>query len=768
MKFKAIGLWGATDCGSRQLGTPKPKENHRKVICVALLLAIVASFASISMAQDPKVHPRFTVLPPRPATILPDPGSPSSQLAQWQGSFTYNGGRYNYTMVGSNPNTTNFTTGIQTWIVPVKMVYGASNGNRTFDPTTDRFTGTNQSILTTVLGSPVLSSGITFPEGKTQYGDAFQRSNFWSAVGTTNPNYHVLLQGMQTLPELTINVPANQGTVISNPWNGIPTGEMDSTDFDSQIEAYITSNSSTIMPNSLPIFIVDNVYLTDIYGCCVGGYHSSNGGGIAGQTYVVASAVDPVLGTLNEEPFSQDVSALSHEVGEWLDDPFLNNPAPPIGGCTAGNGLLEVGDPIEGFPDFGGYPYTLNQFTYHLQDLALLPFFGAPVTTLNNRFTFQGEDATQCNNLFAGALGSSMDTADNQLRVYNLGQDPGQNFDVHQFAFNGSWSYTDVGQDSGVLRASLGSPVISYMNTIYNGTEAFYLTADAQGNEDIEQLWGRNWYPNNLTDIANAQPAALGSGMVGFIDPIAGTDNVFYQGTDQHVHLLTWSPTSPWGEDTRLASAPVAAFGSALSGHMTNQSEEIFYIGTNQHVYELWRWSRTFDGWHTTDVTIANGTKPSAAAGSPLAGFYDTNAGTDTMFYVGTDQHVHELLFAGSQWSGIDVTQKTGAPVVGTGSTLAAHLNTLVNSEEVFFVNSSQAIQELWSDSNVSPTWNTYNMFVGALGSPENADLGSPLATDIDSVTNPARDELYYIGTDGNVHGLWWSTGTWRWTAQTP
>ena len=35
--------------------------------------------------------------------------------------------------------------------------------------------------------------------------------------------------------------------------------------------------------------------------------------------------------------FSQDVSALSHETGEWYDDPLTNN------GVACG--ILEVGDP---------------------------------------------------------------------------------------------------------------------------------------------------------------------------------------------------------------------------------------------------------------------------------------------------------------------------------------------------------------------------------------------------------------------------------------
>jgi len=86
--------------------------------------------------------------------------------------------------------------------------------------------------------------------------------------------------------------------------------------------------------------------------------------------------------------FSQDVSALSHEVGEWLDDPLTDN--------RVACGIYEVGDPLEGGQSghpYGTWTYKLHGFTYHLQDLVLPPYFGAPTTTAMPApydFTFQG------------------------------------------------------------------------------------------------------------------------------------------------------------------------------------------------------------------------------------------------------------------------------------------------------------------------------------------------------------------------------------------
>jgi hypothetical protein len=372
---------------------------------------------------------------------------------------------------------------------------------------------------------------------------------------------------------------------------------------------------------------------------------------------------------------------------------------------------------------------------------------------------------------FAGALASNMDTADNVVQVYHFTQylstlqnQNNGNFFLDQFAFNGTWSSANVTL-AGAPAATLGSPVISYENTLYNAPEAFYLVPGSQGSQQIEQLWGKTWSPNSLTSLANAQPPTVSSALVGFIDPIASTDNVFYQGTDQHVHLLTWAPAGSWTEDTRLANAPAATFASSLTGHMNAQSEEVFYIGTNQHIYELWRWSKSFDGWHSTDLTQ---TAPLPAIGSPLAGFYDANAGADAIFYVGTDQHVHELRFHASTWTAVDVTLASHTTPVGLGGAIAAHLNTLVNSEEVFFVNSDQTIGEQWTFSTATPAWNAANLFQGVAGSPPLAIPGSPLATDIDSVSSTKTDEIYYVGVDGNVHALWWLPSSGQWSTSTP
>jgi len=336
---------------------------------VVSLAALVCCLAASAVAQDEGQAqgpvPRFVTLPPIPST---EPAK-KAKLPTWTGSFTYQGRKYSYYMVGTAPKTGKSTT-VNAFIIPVKITIG----NDVFDPTTTDEDG--QTVVTLTQDSPIFQNqdynlGGT-DIGNTQYEDAFQRANFWGTV-KSHTGYHVLLGGPTILPELDLSPGSNGAVLSSNPFGGsVLTALVNINYIDPQLTAYIKAHSE-ITPDSLPIFMTVNTYLTGgspvLNNCCIGGYHSANGT----QAYSHFTFI-PIPGD-----FSQDVSAFSHEVGEWLDDPgvkgaFNNVPC----------GILEVGDPEEGFTNYGGFPYTLGGFTYNLQDLVFLEYFGAPNTTSVN------------------------------------------------------------------------------------------------------------------------------------------------------------------------------------------------------------------------------------------------------------------------------------------------------------------------------------------------------------------------------------------------
>jgi hypothetical protein len=245
-------------------------------------------------------------------------------------------------------------------------------------------------IVSTVTSSPVFDSTTDYKQGgvdlgKTQYIDAFQRGNFWGTIGgVLNPTYHLLLGGPHVLGQLTITVPSDEGCVGSTDY-GYPAGEVDYSWLITQLENY-AGTTPVIKPNTLPIFLTYDAVITIGSPSCDGisgpptqGVHFWNS---SGQTYVQFGYLDPA-GHGAHNAVQPDVSILSHEVGEWADDPFGSNYPTPCGTN------LEVGDPLIGH----NYTYNLGTFPYHLQDLAFLPYFGAPTSTsVNGWFSFQGEN----------------------------------------------------------------------------------------------------------------------------------------------------------------------------------------------------------------------------------------------------------------------------------------------------------------------------------------------------------------------------------------
>ena len=339
------------------------------------LICVVLTGSMLSQAQDVA---RFATLTPRYFGNMAAPATPT--VTNWTGTLSPGGTAF--TMVGTDPQTTNTTTTVTAYLIPIRVIMSPTPDS-IFDPT--HVLSNGRSAVQNTSLSPIFNAGIDFVQGgtdlgNTQYIDAFQRGSFWSFV-STNTNYHVLLN-LVVLPPVNLVVPSSSGSITTR--FGTRVAQIDINFFDAKLQQIISSNSQ-ITPDSLPIAITYNTYLTQGGGCCIGGYHSAFGNASAPQTYSHFTYIDKA------GAFAQDVSALSHEIGEWMDDPFIHN-----SGC---GGLLEDGDPLEGAPNFGAFPYTLNGFTYNLQDLVFLQYFGqSPSTAVHGWWSFQNANLAVCSN----------------------------------------------------------------------------------------------------------------------------------------------------------------------------------------------------------------------------------------------------------------------------------------------------------------------------------------------------------------------------------
>jgi hypothetical protein len=384
-------------------------------VCVVLLFAGGFGTTASLFAQDPAAleapQAYFTVLPPKGinAQALVAPAS-ATTIPMWNYSITspLDGHSYSGTMVGRSPFFHGArTTNVSTVIVPLKIVF---SGGATFDPTaTDSSCSPSGTPLSLTQQSPLFvpldisMGGVDM--GVTQYEDAFQRANFWTNVSPTGSFYHTTLSPVTTLSAVTLNVPAADGSVFSTaPYGGCggTIGVMNMNWFDSQVTGTIIPSlaGSGVSLTTFPIFLLKNVVMTNgtpsfPNNCCILGYHGSSGL----QTYSPADYETSGI-------FGGGVStltAMSHEIGEWMDDPIGNNPTPAWGkigqqsGCQSN---LEVGDPLSGTE----FPALLasNGFTYHLQELAFFSWFYRQVPSLgvndwySDNGTFSGDAGAAC------------------------------------------------------------------------------------------------------------------------------------------------------------------------------------------------------------------------------------------------------------------------------------------------------------------------------------------------------------------------------------
>lgn len=388
----------------------------RKLALMLFCTGMTACLVLPASAQKPRIKlPAFTtVKPARDANgnvVTPQDSVSSLITFNYTVNSSRDGNTYTGVMVGQDPfGGTPTPVSVTTPVVPVivtmnSVATGVSSGGiltttkgtTTFDPTVAETaclgTRGNNVPLTLALQSPIFQAanfqfGHTLV-GKTQYVDAFQRGNFWSSVAGTN--YHTLLNPVLYAP-VHLNIPANDGIAIPASLFGscAALGLVNDTTLDPILTGQLLPQLAAqgVDTSQFPIFLFSNVVQSignpnNLNKCCILGFHGATGTPI--QTY---SPIDFDTSGLFG-PSVHDTSVMSHEVGEWMDDPFGNNPTPAWGHTGQVSGCqnnLEDGDPLSGtnFPNVRGS----NGFTYHLQELAFFSwFYGAPSIAVNGWFS---------------------------------------------------------------------------------------------------------------------------------------------------------------------------------------------------------------------------------------------------------------------------------------------------------------------------------------------------------------------------------------------
>jgi hypothetical protein len=353
---------------------------HKRVLMAVAAAAVPAAITASQLADASSApQPKPTVPAVRLAAPLHlryfAPQLSTSAIAgptipHYRASFRHGGKTYSYTSVGTNPRRSHATTTVPVTFVPVKIVE-RSDG---------RSTKPGSTVIKSTTGSVIFHNSRA--THGTQYGADTLRSSYWRFV-KKHRRWHVRLGEPARTSVHTIRVPANQGTdavdrhgdhvmLVNELWLARRLGGISSRYSARRLVAFLTYDT------------VACANFTNTATCGIGGFHSAAATRSGTHTFAWASwQRTGVFGASGA-----DVVAMSHEIAEWLNNPFVNDRVPrwsvrdePQYGCSP---LFEVGDPLV------GHVFKINGL--HYQDEANFSWFARQKPSIARRgwYSYKG------------------------------------------------------------------------------------------------------------------------------------------------------------------------------------------------------------------------------------------------------------------------------------------------------------------------------------------------------------------------------------------
>ena len=326
-------------------------------------------------------------------------------LARAQGTvptFQQKIGEAAYTLLGRNPAAGGVTT-IPTLLVPITLTFDSKKvGGKPFvmDPRAD---------VPRLLRSPVFAK-FAFPAGgNTQYADALLRASFPQAE-----KWHTLLGKPQVRP-LKISVPAGLGYVLTSKKTGQSMGVLDLEFLEKELFKQIPKQEGTLVIalTHNTTFFADG----DATVCCTWGSHGVDSA--TGNSFLLSSYLDGAPAIVEDG----DVQPLTQQLAEFANDPLhdslLGNqnqkgpgntfprwmrPAsmrPGDQGVCGGTGVgsayffLEPTDTNlkNNFPASPAFVAQVKGTAYHLENVALLPWYTGAAEGLGSTYSFPDAQA---------------------------------------------------------------------------------------------------------------------------------------------------------------------------------------------------------------------------------------------------------------------------------------------------------------------------------------------------------------------------------------
>jgi hypothetical protein len=231
-----------------------------------------------------------------------------------------------------------------------------------------------------------------------------------------------------------------------------------------------------------------------------------------------------------------------------------------------------------------------------------------------------------------------------------------QSQQIHQLSYDGS-NWMDQNLDG--VQANPYDGISAFFTTPNDQTHVYYA---ANGNDpDIHQLFynGVSWSDEDLSVLAGATPATPGSPISGF--SVANFQYVYYIGEEEDVHQLLYN-NARW-TDTDLSSLTGGPIAETLVAFTTSPALHVYYVDYNDfHIHQLF--SPDGSTWQDQDLSSLTGGTTASSSPGWMSGFNIGNF--QYVYFVASNNHVHQFLYNNSSWSDQDLTALTKtSPVIG-------------------------------------------------------------------------------------------------------
>jgi len=403
-----------------------------------------------------------------------------------------------------------------------------------------------------------------------------------------------------------------------------------------------------------------------------------------------------------------------------------------LANLTSGNFFSITLDPPPGAAFLGNCIEWIMETPSFDGEFSSLPAF--------TEIRFTGASGLNLNNVVGNPLNGSVDTIfknDTALTSTALG-DGSVTIDYLP------WHALDLTVEGSGPAAAGDSGLDGYATEYNQQLHVNYVATDSHVHEIF---YDNGWQDNDLTLQSAAPNAILGSALCGFPTEFNQQQHVHFIGADQHVHELVFDNGWQHNDLSALGAAPVVvAATTPLDGYVTgyNQQQHVNYIGTDNHVHELY-----YDGeWKDNDLTLLAGAPDVFDAA--LAGYSTEFNQQQHVNFIGADSHVHELYYDNG-WRHNDLTQLSGAPAAAPDSPLDGYATAFNQQQHVNFVGTDARVYELVYDNG----WR----FTDLLAAAGVMNLSVAPASKLDGYSTEfnSQQHVHFAGSDGHIHELWYS-----------